>query len=106
MATKQVAYFPTHKPTRIKLRYAKKAIIPATLTHGDSVDQSYILYDNEIVKFRYLVTWDNSEDTYTRQISDICKEMYNMDYNRFKSEWYKRVSEIDNVWHLVEMVKV
>lgn len=90
-------------PISIPLKFSPTAIIPTELTDSKHVCQKYKLVGGEVVTLRFLGTWDNRKGRYDKILDKDCRELYDIDFASFRAVWKRRLGDVSEYWHKVEM---
>lgn len=87
----------------LKVKYSSIVLIPSELVNGDSLSQRYKLSGGEVVTLRYIGTWNNERGMFDKELDNLCRELYDMDFESVKAVWQRRIGRLENWWHKVEM---
>lgn len=89
---------------RLDIKYSDRALLPMSLTAGDSVYEDYSLVDGKVVRLRYIMGCINKDGQYNEMLDSLSKELYGISFSRVKSIWASRMRGVPLTnWYLVEM---
>lgn len=89
---------------RLDIKYSDRALLPMSLTAGDSVYEDYSLVDGKVVRLRYIMGCINKDGQYNEMLDDLSKKLYGISFSRVKNIWASRMRGISPTnWYLVEM---
>lgn len=96
---------PTLKsdPIPIKVKYASKTLIPGELIAGNHIAQTYKLVGGEVVNLQYYGAYDNRSGLCAKQLDDICRELFGMDFVSVEVAWKRRLGSVSGWWQWVGM---
>lgn len=97
---------PTLKPqpVQLKVKYAPETIVPGELVVGNHIAQKFKCVGGEVVTLLWNGAFDNRERRCEKDLDEICRELFDMDFPSVESAWKRRLGSVSGWWQRVGMV--